>query len=72
MRVQVLLGKLGEKVGICEFLPRFSSPFPIVALLKTRAGNRRHTAATTETTGCGPASHRAFDWQPRYRLRSAV
>ena len=40
--------------------------------LATRVGNRRHSAARAETTGYGLASHRAFDLQPRCRLRSVV
>jgi hypothetical protein len=38
----------------------------------TRFGNRRHSAARGETTGCWPASRRASDSQPRGRSHSAV
>jgi hypothetical protein len=43
----------------------FVEPQPTVAFY----GNTRHTAATAETTGCVPATHRAFDLQQRCRLR---
>ena len=49
-----------------------SSPFHPVRALGTRFGNRRHSAAKAETKDCELASHRAFDSQPRGRLRSAV
>ena len=35
-------------------------------------GNRRHTAATTETTGCVRAFRRAFDSKPQGRSGSAA
>jgi len=53
-------------------LRRSSSPIPLFEAVGTRLGNRRHTAATAETTGCWRACHRAFHSQPRGRLRSAV
>ena len=37
-----------------------------------QVGNTRRIAAKAETTGYGQAPHRAFDWQPRGRLDSAV
>jgi len=51
-------------------LRRFS--FPVIALLEPLIGNRRHTDAKAETMGYARASHRAFDWQQRCRLGSAV
>jgi hypothetical protein len=36
------------------------------------SGSTPHTAAKAETTGCARACRRAFDSQPRGRLRSAV
>src|SRR6266496_6609653 len=49
---------------------RFSSL--VAGVLGTQIDNRGHIAARAETTGCGLASHRAFDLRPRYRLGSAV
>ena len=51
---------------------RLRIPTPLVGLLVTRLGSRRQNAATAGTTGCAPASRRAYDWQPQGRLRSAV
>jgi hypothetical protein len=44
----------------------------LVGSLGTRLGNRRHTAATAETTGCWLTAHHASDSQPRGYSRSAV
>jgi len=38
----------------------------------TQGDNRRRIAARAETTDYSRAFHRAFDWQPRGRLGSAV
>lgn len=46
--------------------------FRPVGLREIQVGSRCQNAATTGTRGCAPDSHRAFDWQPRDRLRSAV
>lgn len=53
-------------------LRRSSSQFPPVGLREIEVGNTRRNAATTGTKGYAPAFHRASDWQPRGRLRSAV
>jgi hypothetical protein len=49
-----------------------SPQFRPVGVREAQVGNRRHTAATAETMGYARAFHRAFDWQPRGRLGSAV
>jgi hypothetical protein len=57
----------------CSLLMRgSSSPIPLVEALGTRFGNTHHNAARAETTGCAHSFRRAFDSQPRDRLRSAV
>lgn len=50
-----------------------SSPlFRVAGVSATRFGNRRHTAATVETTDSAQAFRRACDSQPRDRSGSAV
>jgi len=55
-------------MGLEVLVRRLALEFPL-AVSGIRFGNRLRTAATVETTGCGPASHRAADLQPRSRLR---
>jgi hypothetical protein len=52
-----------------QLLAESSSRFPLVGALGTRLGNRRHTAAKAETTGCGLMPRHAFDSPQRCRLR---
>lgn len=53
---------IASVTGLKQFNPAGEAPEP-------QAENRRRTVATAGTTGCGPASHRAFDSPPRCRLR---
>src|SRR5215831_10761407 len=48
--------------------------FPLLAggSLEIQSGNRPRIVAKAGTTGCGHASRRVFDLQPRYRWGSAV
>jgi virginiamycin B lyase len=71
-------------IWITDYKRGLLERIPIQQLLTQRArrtevcrnaltsGNRCHTAATAETTGYARSSRRAFDSQPRVRLRSAV
>ena len=49
-----------------------NSRSPLAEVLETRVGNKRHSAAKAETTGCVRSPRRAVDSQPRGRLVSAV
>jgi hypothetical protein len=51
---------------------RLASPIPVIGLRETPFGNRCRSSATSETTDYGLTPRRAFDLQPRDRLRSAV
>jgi hypothetical protein len=46
--------------------------FRLAGKSRTRLGSRHHSAARAGTKGNGLTSHRAFDLQQRYRLRSVV
>jgi hypothetical protein len=41
----------------------------LIGVREPQVGNRRHIAATAETTGYVRAFRRAFDWQQICRLR---
>jgi len=50
-------------------IPRSGTSSESEARLRLHLGSKPRNAATTETTGYARAFRRAFDWQPRCRLR---
>jgi hypothetical protein len=58
-----------QRIGVLRKGGNFGIAIRVAGVPEHQADNRLHSDATTETTGCWLAFHRAADLQQRCRLR---